>query len=149
MHFDLYGRGGIEDLCDRVTGRGQRSVLVIYATTPEKQAGDQVYLHTILQAAGFNPVEEGVYLLAVDSTVSFSLTDLARRLEARYILLFGLDSSQTGLRAQIPFYTPVSLAGNTYLSAHSLATIKAERERGIKQKAGELWNALKQLFVDK
>ncbi len=64
-----------------------------------------------------------------------------------YVLIFGVQTHQLGLGFQLPAYQPIVFQGKTYLWSDALAAIAEERRQGGKKMSGQLWQALKTLFI--
>lgn len=97
------------------------------------------FLVSILNACGLSM--EAVALVNTARTGDMPLEDIARELDSRFVLLFGIDPEELWLPAPPPAYQVLAAGNRSYLCADELASI--ERERTQK---GRLWACLKQLF---
>lgn len=105
----------------------------------------EAFLDKVLQAVGLR-LSIDVLLIKVTQGDAYSFSRFSRRYPLRQALIFGVEAQDLGLHFQLPLYQPVTVGGATFLRAHGLAEILEERRQGGREKAGQLWKALQELF---
>lgn len=122
-------------------GENKRHILLLVRDTEAVYLEEKAFtfLVSILNACGLSM--EAVALVNTARTGDTPLEDIARELDSRFVLLFGIDPEELWLPAPPPAYQVLTIDSRSYLCADELASI--ERERTQK---GRLWACLKQLF---
>lgn len=105
----------------------------------------EAFLEKVLQAAGLR-LSIDVLLIRVTQGDIFSFSRFSHRYPLRQALIFGIEARDMGLHFQLPLYQPVTVGSVTFLRAHGLAEILEERRQGGREKAGQLWKTLQELF---
>ena len=146
LEFDLFAIPDPEPALHRLEGESRRGLLAIYQATAAEKEPMRDYLVTILEAAGYKPALNTAALLRLDAEEDLDLAAICRRGGFRAVLLFGLEPRRLGVHLRLPAYTAVKVNELTLLWSDSLQDIQAERQAGGREKAGALWQALKQYF---
>ena len=106
------------------------------------------FLERVLQAAGYDDPQTQLHLLPWSPADGpLTLTTLQRQLGVTRTLLFGQDLPALGLHFQVIDFFPVTLAGVTYLTCPSVASIADAKAGGNNGPAGALWRAVKGHFL--
>ncbi|OAV42614.1 hypothetical protein [Lewinella sp. 4G2] len=107
------------------------------------------FIQRVLAAAGYDQPGEQIHFLqaAKDDEDGLDLSGLIHRLEVNKICLFGQDLPKLGLHFSVSPYFPLKLAGRTYMTCPSAATIAADKERGDNKSSRALWGGIKQAFA--
>ena len=133
---------------DQVQGQGQSKIFVLY-TVEADQVAEQEYLAAILKPKPLLlDLQKDAFFLALQTNQAISIAAIIQKFDPRYILLFGCNPKHCGIRIQLTNYQPTKFQGRHFLSADSLHQIKSDREKKDNRRAGALWAALKELFVN-
>lgn len=126
---------------DLSEGGFARRVWVLALNEPSKSGGDKDFLAKVLAAVNLN-LEKDTLFAAIPALepVNFS-TDLKEK-QPEHVIVFGLKPSQLGLTIEAPLYRPVVFYGVTWLFADALPVLEPDKDR-----KGQLWSALKQMFL--
>ena len=132
---------------DNWQGEGKAGVLVLYNTETELPEVDQSFLGNVLKAVKLSPLAEQVFLGNCSQQAPLAVATVAYKYNVQTVLLFGVEPTWAGIRAQLPYYQFVRLGDLHFLRAHPLAQIREERQANKNENAGALWNALKAKFL--
>lgn len=126
---------------DFSSGHFARRIWVLSISEPSLSAFNKAFLDKVLAAANLNLEKDTMFAeIPVSEPVHFS-TDLKRKMPEQ-VLVFGLRPAQIGLNIEAPFYRPIDFYGTTWLFADALSVLEPD-----KNKKGQLWSALKQMFL--
>lgn len=121
-------------------GQGNNRKRLFVAIAGEPSASDQELLGKMLQAAGFDMLEDAK-IFWMNSPQPFSFSSLRNELGFSNALFFGIPPKKAGLTLNIKPYEPLSLNGVNYLFSASLAEIQANP--ALKR---PLWEGMKLMF---
>jgi hypothetical protein len=126
---------------DLSEGGFARRIWVLALDEPANSGANTDFLTKVLAAANLN-LEKDTLFAAIPASepVNFS-TDLKRK-QPEHVLVFGLHPSQLGLTIETPLYRPIAFYGVTWLFADALSVLEPDKSR-----KGQLWSALKQMFL--
>ena len=144
--FSLYRIGIPEHAAQAWQGEGKSGILVVHPS-PTLPDQDRDFLAGILKAIDLTPLEEHVFILNCPEGTHRPLSRLYREHDLRHVFIFGVDPARLGIRAQLPTYEFTRLGEMSFLLAHPLPVIRAERAAKKNEKAGALWQALKAKFL--
>jgi hypothetical protein len=121
-------------------GNNQKSILVLvsYPSLPFLPDTERSFLMSILAACKLGL--DDIAILNIHRTVPDALPD-GLGIEARTVLLFGIDPLSIGLPINFPQFQLQQFNKRTYLYSPSLSEL--EKDKALKLK---LWNSLKSLF---
>lgn len=120
-------------------GRYTRQILVL--ALEETLPGNREFLTKILGAAQLSLTDDCL-LAQVPDGEPLSAPQFIREKQPAQVLVFGLIPSQLGLTVQVPLYQATEFYGTTWLFADALSVLEPD-----KAKKGQLWTALKALFL--
>ena len=133
---------------DKIQGEGQADIFVLYTIETDGLV-EQEYLSAILKPKPLLlNLQKDAFFLALQTNEAISIATIVQKYAPKYILLFGCDHKQCGIRLQLTHYQPKKFQGKHFLSADSLHQIRSDREKNDNRRAGALWGALKELFVN-
>ncbi|HRI59149.1 MAG TPA: hypothetical protein PK228_05490 [Saprospiraceae bacterium] len=125
----------------RSEGKFARRLWVLARAEPGASGANRDFLTKILAAANLNLEKDTLFAeIPLSEPVHFS-TDL-KRTGAEQVLVFGLLPAQLGLTIEIQYYRPFEFYGVTWLFADALSVLEPDKNR-----KGQLWSALKQMFL--
>ncbi len=133
---------------ENVKGQASAEVLIIAQVGDNNSIDNLAFLEKVLEAVQLSPMEKKTALLLLQASDQISIAGLSRVKSCHTILLFGIDPSAIGIRAELPYYRFTRVSDLQLLRAHSLDVIRAERAQNNNQKAGALWQALKVYFLN-
>lgn len=126
---------------DFSVGGFARQVWVLALAEPLSAAANRDFLAKVLAASNLNLEKDTLFAeIPASESVSFS-TDLQRKKPER-VLVFGLSPAQLGLTIEVPLYKSISFYGLEWLFADALSVLEPD-----KNKKGQLWSVLKQMFL--
>ena len=126
---------------DRTVGGFARKVWVLALSEPAAAGSNRDFLAKVLAAAQLNFDKDTLFTeIPASEPVNFS-TDFKRK-QPDYVLVFGLPPAQLGLTIETTPYRPVLFYGATWLFADALSVLEPDKNR-----KGQLWSALKQMFL--
>lgn len=99
------------------------------------------FLSKVLSAAQLNLETDTLFAEIPDGETRILAPDL-QEYRPQYILVFGLSPSDLGLSFEVQAYQILNFYGCTWLFADRLSTLEPD-----KVKKGQLWAALKQIFL--
>lgn len=146
IDFDLFAFPDAGSGLEYVAGQGKSRTLVLHNAI-DASSENQLFLENVFKAVQMAPLLTHLFLLDVDASGSISAVALARQLGVETVYGFGLDWTQVGIRAQLPAYQFIRLGDVSFLNAHSIDTIRKDREAKRSEKAGALWNAMKAKYL--
>lgn len=120
-------------------GRYARQILVL--ALEETSPSNREFLIKILGATQLSLTDDCL-LAQVPDGEPLSVPQFIREKQPAQVLVFGLIPSQLGLTIQIPLYQATEFYGTTWLFADALSVLEPD-----KAKKGQLWTALKALFL--
>ncbi|MEO6039990.1 MAG: hypothetical protein ABIQ93_16375 [Saprospiraceae bacterium] len=130
-----------QSIFESAVGEFARQVLVISLADPVAAANNRNFLTKVLSAARLNLDQDALFVeLPTGKPVGLLLD--TRRKKPDHILVFGVPASQLGLNMSILAYQPFLFQQMTFLFADALPVL--EMDQG---KKGELWTALKTMFL--
>ena len=133
---------------DKIEGQGRSGIFVLY-TIESDGLSEQEYLSAILKPEPLSlDLQKDTFFLALQTNEAFSIAAIMQKYDPKYILLFGCDPKEGGIRLQLTNYQPITFQGKHFLSADSLHQIRSDREKNDNRRASALWTALKQIFVN-
>ena len=143
--FKLIAISDLRPMLERIEGNPPFKFLIVSMVSSQKTE-DREFLARVLGAVQLT-LESEVALLEIGPDELPPLSALINHTGATYILCFGTEAEQLGIRAGIQLYTPTLLNGCHYLFADSLSLIRETREKGDNKRAGALWTAIKQWLL--
>lgn len=118
-----------------------RRTWVLILDEPFIAGANKAFLAKVLAAANLNLEKDTLFAqIPASEPVNFS-TDLKRK-QPEHVVIFGLPPSQLGLTIETSLYQPVIFYGVTWLFADALSVLEPDKNR-----KGQLWSALKQMFL--
>jgi hypothetical protein len=118
-----------------------KRVWVLVLEEPSTAIANRDFLAKVLAAANLNLEKDTLFAeIPASIPVRFS-TDLKQK-EPEQVLVFGLSPAQLGLAIDTLPYNPIAFYGATWLFADVLSALEPD-----KNKKGQLWSALKQMFL--
>ena len=118
-----------------------KRVWVLALEEPSTAVSNRVFLAKVLAAANLNLEKDTLFAeIPASKPVRFS-TDIKCK-EPEQVLAFGLSPAQLGLAIDILPYKPIAFYGVNWLFADALSSLEPD-----KNKKGQLWSALKQMFL--
>ncbi|HUQ97799.1 MAG TPA: hypothetical protein VM010_09040, partial [Chitinophagaceae bacterium] len=145
----LYGNVLIETeakaspaVAEKMVGGNKKNILILV----RNEGGEMIpqtelsFLTSVLTACKLSL--DDVTILNHATRMDKDYKDLLHRFESRFILLFDVTPLQFGLPMDFPPFQIQAFDTRQYLLAPTLSKIEAHK--GLK---GELWNALKKLFM--
>lgn len=129
----------------RLSGQNAQQVLIVFQHTGEAVALT-TFLEKVLAAAKLD-IQKDTFILTIAPEEAPSFIQLKQQIDFQYFITFGIEPLRMGLAVAAPLYRPFVLDNVQLLFADDLQKIQAEREQGGKQMSGELWRALKTLFL--
>lgn len=129
-----------ESIQDRISGQFAKKIFVLArreATAP----GNHAFLAKVLSATAVELDRDAALVLA-DTGEILSLLPILHQKNAEKILIFGFTPDEIGLRVQVTLYKPFIFYQATWLFADALSVL--EPDKALK---GQLWTALKQIFL--
>ena len=130
---------------ETLLGENQKGLLLI-TESQGKEEELQSFLGKILGAVKFE-LQKDAYLLPLNPEENIHFDQLRKDLDISHVISFGIPPHQLGLNFRPAKYQPLTLGKFTFLFADPLTKIFEERQKGGKQMAGSLWQALKTLFL--
>ncbi|WP_116125680.1 hypothetical protein [Lewinella sp. IMCC34183] len=143
LPFDLIGQPGPDAALALLGPARDLPLLVVYHGELARRA----FLKRILGAAGYREPGRQLHLLEWPADRSLDLSGLIRRLGVHRVILFGYTPDLLGLHLHVANYTPVTLAGVSYLFADSLSYIEETKAEGDNRPAAALWNSIREHFL--
>ncbi|GJM31322.1 MAG: hypothetical protein DHS20C18_03230 [Saprospiraceae bacterium] len=143
--FPIFPIPDFHKIEDKVDGKGQKSILIIYQASPNVAAILTNFLSSIFNAAKIDLLND-TYSINLTSQEGCLVSDLYKEKSIQYCFVFGLPPASIGLQAEIKLYQLTKIDGKVYLFADDIATIHKERQENGKQLSGALWKAIQQLF---
>lgn len=123
------------------TGDFARQVLVISLADPAASANNRIFLSKVLSAAQLN-LEQDTLFVELPAGLPIGLLTDVRQRKPDCVLVFGVPAAQLGLNMTIQPYQPFVFQQMTMLFADALPTLAMNKE-----KKGQLWTALKTVFL--
>lgn len=145
--FDLYAAPESNRALQNLQGRGQTGVLAVFEFENDREQ-DLQYLETILRPLKLD-LQNDVFFLALQKKEHISIASVLQQRDIKFVLLFGGDPKDFGIRLQLPAYEGVKFQGSYFLLADALRQIRTDRENKDNRRAGALWNALKEMFAER
>lgn len=131
-----------------ISGECNQGILVVLrALDPQKEQELIPFLAKILQAVQLD-LDKDAALIYLFQGQRLNLNHLRRTIKINKVICFGLSASDIGLNAITPEYVPFNINPCQYLFAEDLDIIYQERKKGGKQKAGKLWQSLKEMILE-
>lgn len=124
---------------DLAKGNFTKKILILALSEPNNP-GNIEFVTKILSAAGLALSEDTLFAEITAGTAVNCFAGLPER--PKFILVFGLQPAQVGLKALAQPYQPFTINGCTWLFSDALSVLEPDRA-----KKGKLWEALKALFV--
>ena len=122
------------------SGSFARRVCVLALAEPEFPANRE-FLSRVLAAVRLN-LDKDTLFAEFPGTMQFSFVQELKNRQPEYVLVFGGTPAQMGLRIEAPLYRPLVFYGVNWLFADALSVLEPD-----KNKKGQLWSALKQVFL--
>lgn len=144
--FEILDIAETSAIAARCTGHNAKKVLIVFQSQ-ENEAELQSFLAKVLAAAQLN-LEQDVSLLIIKPGEKFSFIQLCQVFDIETLIAFGIPSPHLGIHLQIILYALVQHENRTYVFVDDLQQIFEERQQGGKRMSGELWQALKALFLN-
>lgn len=146
--FELFAAPDRHTGLDKIQGTGQAKILAFY-TFEDDGLKDQEYLAAILKPKPLEfDLQKDVFFLALQKKEVISAAAFIQKYTPAYVLLFGCQPKDLGIRFQLTDYQPIKFQGIHFLKADSLALIRNDRENNDNRRAGALWVALKEVFEE-
>ncbi|MBL7828349.1 MAG: hypothetical protein JNJ57_17085 [Saprospiraceae bacterium] len=123
------------------SGAYQKQVVVLALAEPESPV-NKSFLDKVFAAANLDLGKDTLYVEVDPQTPINCFAGVSP--QPLYIIVFGLPMVQVGIKVQAQFYQPFSLSGTTWLFADPVSVLEPNRD-----KKGQLWAALKNLFLGK
>lgn len=139
--FDFYISLQNDDILGKVTGENLRNVLVALHPVPDD--GLKGFLAKILSAVEID-IDKDIALLNLDSSLPISLVPAAKSLDAKVLLVFGLNAHSCGMNLNLKPYQPLEHLGIQILLCDQLSELATNQQ--LKR---QLWSALQQIFFKK
>lgn len=136
---DLIFRAPDRSVLDFAAGGFARHVLILSVAEPAFP-GNRSFLTKILAASRLN-LEQDTLFAEIPAGMPVTVLPAIRQKQAGHILVFGLPALQIGVVAAFPLYQPQIFYGTTFLFADALSILEPDKNR-----KGQLWQALQQLF---
>lgn len=144
LHFDVYNISPHYAVLPRVEGENAREILLLRTHTDNPAV--PAFLERVLQAAQIRLAKDTLHVaVAQEKAPAFAL--LQRKLPFRTLLCFGFSPADLGLQIAPTLYKPIAFMHKTLLFSDSLDVLLEERSQGGSTRSGQLWKALKQLFL--
>ncbi len=124
---------------DLAQGNFTKKILILALKEPNN-AGNIDFVTKVLSAAKLDLAKDTLFAQVPGDTPVNCFGGLPERPE--FILVFGLQPAQVGLKALAQPYQPFTLNGCTWLFSDALSVLEPDRA-----KKGKLWEALKGLFL--
>lgn len=102
--------------------------------------GGKAFIQKVLEAANLNLSADTIYLEVADQAPVNCFAGLPAT--PAFVLVFGLSPQQIGLSVQASTYQPVQIRSTTWLFADATQALEPNKD-----KKGQLWSALKTLFL--
>lgn len=145
--FELFAAPDRQAALEKIQGNGQAGILVFY-TFEDDGSKDQEYLAAILKPKPLAfDLQKDVFFLALQKNEVISAAAIIQKHAPRYVLLFGCEPQDLGIRIQLTDYQPIKFQRISFLKIDSLFRIRTDRENNDNRRAGALWNALKEMFI--
>jgi len=120
--------------------------IVIVATDEDAVFINDEWLDTLGKMLGGLQINLGDTAIINLRTKAVSFTDVKQQLNARHVIMFGVDPLQLGLPFTMPHYQLQNYAGCTLLSAPvSTLVAAAATTDAIKAEKRKLWESLKRM----
>lgn len=115
--------------------------LMILALAEPMATTNRDFLTKVLAAANLNLPQDAVFA-EIPSNEPVALAPDLKLREPKQVLVFGISPVQLGLSFEVQPYQPLQFYGSTWLFADKLSVLEPD-----KQKKGQLWTAIKQIFL--
>lgn len=145
--FDLYAAPDPGHALKNIRGQGQAGILALYESEADPER-DREYLEAILRPLKLD-LQNDAFFLALQKKEAISVAAILQQFKSKYVLIFGGEPKDFGIRLQLPDYQPVKFQGKHFLKADALHQIRTDREKKDNRRAGALWNALKEMFAER
>ena len=122
-----------------VAGSFARRVYVLALAEPAFP-GNKDFLFRVLSAVHLN-LDKDTLFAEFPESMQCSFVQELKSKQPEHVLVFGATPAQLGLRIEAPLYQPLVFYGATWLFADALSVLEPD-----KNKKGQLWAALKQIF---
>lgn len=118
-----------------------RRVWILALAEPPFAAANRDFLAKVLAAVQLN-FEKDTLFAEIPASEPFNFSTDLKHKQPEYVLVFGLPPAQLGLTIEMSLYRPVLFYGATWLFADALSVLEPDKNR-----KGQLWSALKQMFL--
>lgn len=125
---------------DHSEGGFARQLMVLALAEPMATT-NRDFLTKVLAAANLNLAQDAVFA-EIPSNEPVALAPDLKLREPKQVLVFGISPAQLGLSVEVQLYQPLQFYGSTWLFADKLSVLEPD-----KQKKGQLWTAIKQIFL--
>ena len=115
--------------------------LMVLALEEPHVSTNRAFLAKVLAAANLTMSQDALFAEIPAGEARSLAPDLKER-QPKQILVFGLHPTQLGLSFEVQPYQILSFYGYTWLFADKLSVLEPD-----KTKKGQLWTALKQMFL--
>ena len=122
-------------LSEHGAGGFAKQILVLSAAD-----GGKAFIQKVLGAANLDLAADAIYMEADDQIPVNCFSGLPDT--PAFVLVFGLSPQQIGLSVQLSAYQPVQIRNTTWLFADATQVLEPNKD-----KKGQLWAALKALFL--
>ena len=123
------------------SGNFARRVWILVLAEPSFAGTNRDFLAKVLAAANLN-LEKDTLLAEIPASQPLKFSTDLKHKTPEQVLVFGLSPAQLGLNLEISLYKPVGFYGTTWLFADALSLLEPDKTR-----KGQLWTALKQIFL--
>jgi len=137
---ELLFQAAEKSACASATGGFARQLMVMALSEPTA-AANRDFLAKVLAAANLDLAQDALLAEILTHEPITIAPDLTIQ-QPKQVLVFGLSPSQLGLSFEVQPYQPLQFYGSTWLFADKLSVLEPD-----KQKKGQLWAALKQIFL--
>lgn len=122
------------------TGGFARRVYILALAEPLFPANRE-FLSKVLSAVQLN-LDKDTLFAEFSESMQFSFVQELKIKQPEHVLVFGARPAQLGIQAATSLYQPLVFYGVNWLFADALSVLEPD-----KNKKGQLWSALKQVFL--
>lgn len=133
------------EVAARCVGENTKQTFIVFQQ--DERVEELLQFLTKILAAVQLDLQKDVKLLAVEPQEQFSFIQLSKIFEIQKLLSFGISPNRMGINFQTIPYTISKHENRSFIFADDLKKILEERQQGGKRMSGELWKALKALFL--
>lgn len=123
-----------------LNGGFARRIYVLALAEPDFP-GNRAFLSKVLSSVQLN-LDKDTLFAEIPESMQLSFIAELKNKQPEHILVFGLSPAQLGFHFEPTFYQPFVFYNFTWIFADALSVLEPDKNR-----KGQLWVALKQLFL--